>query len=192
LRTLLNAVILVATVAGLVVSFVALQRDVGNSPWLLLLSMFYFLGLVKVAQPFVLLRMPSRLRGVRAWEADSAAYRRLRVPQFGRLLRDTPLRYFNPAVYLAPRAADLGSLDRLAEAAEAAHFWAALLFTPCIVFVVLTGQWPAAVVFMLVQVVFNIYPILNLRMVRARLDRLAQRRQAQPERHTRAAPRGHG
>lgn len=175
MRTLLDVVILLATVTGFVVSFVALQRDVGNSPWLALLAMFYFLGLVKVAQPFVLLRMPARLRGVRAWETGSMVYRRLRVPQFGRLLRDTPLRYLNAAVYLAPQGADLGKVDRFAEAAEAAHFWAALLFTPCIVFVVLTGQWSVAAVFVLVQVSFNIYPILHLRMVRARLARLARR-----------------
>lgn len=176
-----SVLVLAGTAAGLAVSFVMLQRVLGaSSPWLGLLAMFYLLGLSKVAEPLFLLRMPSVLRPVRRAETDGTIYRRLWVPSFGKLLRGTPLRYLNTAVYLAPKLPDLIKLSRQAEAAEAAHFWAALLFTPYIGYVWLAGQRWVAALFLLIQILVNIYPILHLRVVRGRLDRLRQRRPLQP------------
>lgn len=176
-RTWKSVLLFVATAMGFAWFFVMLQRVIGRaSPWLGLLAMFYFLGLVKVAEPLCLLRMPLPLRTVRAWESSGAIYRQLLVPEFGKLLKETPLRLLNPAVYLAQDKADLGKLHRLVEAAEAAHFWAALLFMPYIAFIWLGGQQGVAMVFLVVQVLFNVYPILHLRIVRDRLIRLQHRR----------------
>jgi Glycosyl-4,4'-diaponeurosporenoate acyltransferase len=106
-------------------------------------------------------------------------YHRLRVPPFGRLLRNTPLRYLNPAVYLSRKHPDPPKVYRQIEAAEAAHFWAALLFTPYIGYVWLRGNHlREAVVLLLFQIFFNVYPILHLRIVRGRLDRVVQRQHA--------------
>lgn len=138
--------------------------------------MFNFLGLIKVAEPLFLLKMPASLRAIRPWETEGTLYRKLLVPVFGRLLRETPLRLFNTAVYLNHARDHIGKVCRQAEAAEAAHFWAAVLFTPYIAFVLLSGQIPFAALFLLVQILFNIYPILHLRVVRARLLRTQLKR----------------
>lgn len=176
-----SIVLLAGTVAGFAASLVLLQRVLGaSSPWLGLLGMFYLLGLSKVAEPLFLLRMPRALREIRRSETDGALYRRLLVPSFGKLLRDTPLRYLNLAVYLTRKQPHLTQLYRLTEAAEAAHFWAASLFTPYIGYVWWAGHRREAVLFLVVQVLGNVYPILHLRLVRGRLNRILRRRPLQP------------
>jgi hypothetical protein len=175
-RSRRSAIVLVATVIGFGVSFVMLERVIGaSSPWLGLLLMFYFLGLAKVAEPLYKLRLPGFLRALRPWERDGAVYRRLGVMAFGKLLRETPLRILNRAVYLTHGPRDLTRVFRLTESAEAAHFWAAVLFTPYIGYVWSRGHARVAAVFLLVQLSFNVYPILHLRIVRGRLDRFSRR-----------------
>jgi hypothetical protein len=122
-----------------------------------------------------LLRMPTLVRAVRPWEKDGMLYRRLRVPEFGQVLRGTPIRFLNRAVYLAQKRGDVTKLYRQVEATEAAHFWVAFLFTPYIAYVYLRGHVREATAFLLVQIFFNLYPILHLRTVRGRLDRLLER-----------------
>jgi len=171
-----NIFAVIGTVAGFAISLALLQRVIGSSsPWLGLLMMFYFLALTKVARPLLMLRMPSSIRSVRPWEKEGTFYNRVLVSSFGKLLRETPLRYLNSDVYLDHQQTNLPKVSRQAEAAEAAHFWAALLFTPYIGYVWLGGHPPEALVFLLVQITFNIYPIMHLRMVRGRLDHLLRR-----------------
>jgi hypothetical protein len=164
-----------ATAAAFGVCFVMLRDVIGSqSPWLGLLLMFDFMGLAKVGEPLFVLRMPGRIRDVRAWEASGAAYQRFGVQRFGQLLRGSPLRFLNTSVYRGKQ--DLDSLYRHAAASEATHFWAALLFTPYIVFVWARGQSGVAAFFLLIQVLFNVYPILHLRLLRARLGPLLSKR----------------
>ncbi|HEV7671503.1 MAG TPA: hypothetical protein VGS22_23540 [Thermoanaerobaculia bacterium] len=149
-----------------------LRQVIGaDSPWLGLQLMLYFLGLTKVAEPIFTLKMPGRLRAIRPQEREGGLYRKLLVPQFGQMLRDSPLRYLNLAVYVKKGGPDLRTLARYVEAAEASHFWAAVLFAPYIVYVLLKGRPWVAGFFLLVQVFFNVYPILHLRIVRDRLGR---------------------
>lgn len=151
--------------------FTMLARVIGfGSPWLGLLLMFYFMGLAKFAEPLFVLRMPGALRAVARDLPDSPWYRRLGVRVFGRLLRDTPLRYLNNTVYRAAGRRSLAALQRQAESAEATHFWAAVLFTPYIVYVGTRGHPVVAAFFVVVRIAFNVYPILHLRIVRARLE----------------------
>jgi hypothetical protein len=177
--TLRSAVVFCATALALAISFLMLRDAIGGgSPWLGLLLMFYFLGLAKVGEPLFVLRLPESLREVRAWELAGSAYRRWGVAGFGRLLRDSPLRFLNTSVYLANARRDLHALYRQAASAEATHFWGALLFTPYIAFVWMQGQKGIAAFFLLVQVLFNVYPILHLRLLRGRLDAMRARRSA--------------
>jgi hypothetical protein len=158
----------VITVFG--VSFVMLSNVIGiHSPWLILLLMFYFLGIAKVAEPLFKLRMPSSLYAIREWERDEVWIRRLCVFNFGRMLRHTPLRFFNANVYLSRRKPDMSRVLMHAESAEATHFWAAVLFTPLMVYVAFSQPWLVVAVFLIVQVLFNIYPILHLRQTRSRI-----------------------
>jgi hypothetical protein len=159
-----------------------------RSPWLGLMLMFWFLGLAKIAEPLFTLRLPTVLRAIRPREVDGPVYRILGVRAFGRLLRETPLRYLNPAVYLSRGRRGMVEVYRLAESAEASHFWAAVLFTPWIGYVGFTGRAREAAALLAVQVAFNVYPILHLRIVRERLDRHVQGWRARPARRRGEAP----
>jgi hypothetical protein len=168
----LAKLILVAAVFA--VCFLMLASAIGlNSPWLGLLTMFYLMGLLKVAEPLFVLHMPRALRTVGPGLFDHRLYRWLGVRGFGGLLRNTPLRHFNGSVYRSGGRQSLEKLQRQVESAEATHFWTAVLFTPYIAYVWSRGFLAEAVLFVAVQIAFNVYPILHLRMVRARLDKVA-------------------
>jgi hypothetical protein len=172
MRPWLHVLVLLAVLLVFGASFALLSGVIGiTSPWLGLLLMFYFLGLAKVAEPLFVLRMPRGLRPLRRWEREGNVYRRLRVPSFGRLLRLAPLRYLNSAVYLN-RGRDPLQVRLRAESSEASHFWAAVLFMLCVTFAGLNGMWSVVAWFLLAQVLVNVYPILHLRYVRGRLDRV--------------------
>jgi hypothetical protein len=169
----LGKLALVAIVLG--VSFAMLVAVLGpRSPWLGLMLMFDFLGLGKFAEPLFRFRMPRPLRTVAPGRFAGGIYRGLGVRGFGALLRHTPLRHLNGAVYLAGGARSLAEVSVRAESAEAIHFWAAVLFTPYIVYVGARGFIAETILLALIQVVFNVYPMLHLRLVRARLDRVAE------------------
>lgn len=189
MQTLRSTIALVATAVGFGVSFVMLRKVIGPaSPWLGMLLMFYFMGLAKVAQPLFVLRVPGALRPIRAWEMSGPTYGRLAVHGFGGVLRNTPLRHLNSSVYLAGGQRDARALYRQVESAEAIHFWAAVLFTPYIAFILFQRHVAVATLFVLVQLLVNVYPILHLRILRGRLDELFARLHA--KRHDRAAAGG--
>jgi len=172
MRAWRHALVLLGVVVVFAVSFALLSAVIGlASPWLGLLLMFYFLAIAKVAEPLFVLRMPRALYPLRRWELEGDLLRRLRVLSFGRLLRRTPLRYLNSRVYLDRQGRDFLKVRRQAESAEASHFWAALLFTPCIALAAANGKWETVAGFSAAQLLVNVYPILHLRHVRGRLDR---------------------
>ena len=118
------------------VTFLLLRRadpGIATSPWFVVAAMICFLGLMSVAKEVVRIRMPRALRGIRDWEARGRAYRALGVAAYGALLRRTPLRLLNRDVYLDRRTRHSGELSAQLEAAEASHFWAALLVIPYMV-----------------------------------------------------------
>lgn len=169
----LNLIKLVVVAGFLAACFFMLARVIGyGSPWLGLLLMFYFMGLAKVAEPLFVLRLPSALRAVEPGLPNARLYRGLGVRGFGALLRNTPLRYLNNSVYRSAGKRSLAELQRQAESVEATHFWAAVLFTPYIAYVGARGFVAEAILFAAVQIAFNVYPILHLRVVRARLSKL--------------------
>ncbi len=177
--TLRKAVVFCAAAVAFVTCFLMLRAVIGSeSPWLGLLLMFYFMGLAKLGEPFFVLRMPGPLRNVRPWEAMGTAYRRLGVQRFGQLLRASPNRWMNASVYLASGQRDLRSLYWHAASSEATHFWAALLFTPVIALVLAQGRWGIATLFLSIQVLVNVYPMLHLRLLRGRLDAMFAKRLA--------------
>jgi hypothetical protein len=63
--------VLLAAFLAFSVSVMMMQRVIGlASPWMLLLLFFCFLGLAKIAEPVYMLKLPKRVRGIRAWELD--------------------------------------------------------------------------------------------------------------------------
>lgn len=63
---------------------------------------------------------------------------------------------------------------RQVESSEAIHFWASVLFTTYIVYVGSRGLTAETVLFVAVQVAFNVYPVLHLCIVRGRLSRVTR------------------
>jgi hypothetical protein len=168
-----DVLILLAVAAAFGVSLPLFGRVMGfNSPWFALLVMFCFLGLLGAARPLFVLRLPGWLRQVRAWETEGGLYRSLGVPAFGGLLRRTPLRQLQPLVYLSRCPGDPAKVQKQIEGAEAAHFWAAALVLPYMVFLWFQNRWSILAWFTVVQVVGNVYPILHLRWVRGRMKRV--------------------
>jgi hypothetical protein len=176
-----------AVAAGYAAAFVATRRFMPfsvASPWFVFVAMVCVLGLAFVAQPIVMIRMPGPLRAIRTWEARGRVYRALGVPAYGRLLRRTPLRLFNVDVYLHNGLRDSVKVGAELEAAEASHFWAAILVAPYLAYLVLHGMWAPLFWIALAQVLINLYPILHLRLTRHRLGVILSKR------HTRRQPWG--
>jgi hypothetical protein len=142
------------------------------SPWFALIAMFDFLGIVAFGRSLFVVKIPRVLYEIRGWEISGRAYRKLMVPAFGRLLRRSPLRFLNPTVYLHRPQADVAPVFRQIEGSEAAHWWAALLVTPYMLYVVVRGWWGEAGWFVLIQTLVNLYPILHLRWARIRVKRM--------------------
>jgi hypothetical protein len=150
-----------------------------DSPWFVLVAMICFLGLAFVAQPLLMMRMPRPLRALRAWEVEGRLYRTLGVHAFGSLLRRTPLRLFNRDVYLRKGVQETARVLAELEAAEASHFWAAVLVLPYMIHAARAGAWDALLEISLAQLAINVYPIMHLRLSRHRVVRLCQRRSIQ-------------
>ncbi|HXF77586.1 MAG TPA: hypothetical protein VN598_01875 [Usitatibacter sp.] len=168
--------ILLATVAAFAFSIRMMSQVIGfTSPWMVLLLFFCFLGLAKIAEPVYMLKLPASVRGLRPWELRGDVYRMLGVPGFGALLRNTPLRFANTTVYVSRQRRDPALICRQVESAEAIHFWGTLVLVPYLAFCLWTGRWNVLGAFLAVQVIGNAYPIMHLRSVRGRLDRLSRR-----------------
>lgn len=176
-----------AVAAGYAAAFLAMQRVMPfsvASPWFVFVAMVCVLGLAFVAQPIVMIRMPGPLRVIRAWETGGRVYRTLGVPAYGRLLRRTPLRLFNVDVYLRHGLGDWVNVGAELEAAEASHFWAAVLVAPYMAYLIAHGMWAPLFWIALAQVLINVYPILHLRLTRHRLGALVSKRLAPRQRRS--------
>ncbi len=177
MKRLRDMLILFAVTVAFGGSLFTLRRAVGfTSPWFALTTMFCFLGLVAFARPLFLLGLPGWLRKVRVWEMRPRLYQVLGVSAFGELLRRTPLRYLQPLVYLKRYPGDPAKVQAQIEGSEAAHFLAAVLVIPYMVFACVQNWWDVIFWFMIIQVVGNVYPILHLRWVRGRLTRVIDRK----------------
>ena len=169
---------LLGVAAGYAAAFAAVQRVLPFSPlspWFVFVAMVCVLGLAFVAQPIVMLRMPGPLRPIHPLETEGGLYRALGVPAYGTLLRRTPLRMFNRDVYLRAGFRDTARVVEELEAAEASHFWAALLVVPYMAYLARHALWAPLAWITLAQAFINLYPILHLRLTRHRFDRLDAR-----------------
>ena len=167
----------------MIISIAALGRVVGiASPWFGLMASFGVLGVLDLAMPFGLIRLPRALREVRAWERRGRLYRALGVFAFGAFLRGSPARWLNRRVYLGAFSGDLMAVRSLVGNAEAAHFWGGLATTPYLALAWAQGWWSAFTGVILFDFVLNVYPILHLRSVRFRIER-AMRLKKSPSLH---------
>jgi hypothetical protein len=169
--------IFLAVVVVFAVSLNLFRDAVGvTSPWFALLAMLCFLGLAAFARPLFPIRAPRSLMKLRSWELAYCDI--LGVPAYGELLKRSPLRYLNPAVYLNTYQGDYSTVCANIKATEAAHFWAALLVVPYMIYAAAQHKWSTLAAFVAIQVLGNLYPILHLRLVRGRLQQLTDRRKS--------------
>ncbi len=153
-------------------SVAALGHVVGvASPWFALIASFCVLGFLDLVMPLVRIRLPRPLRLSRPWEVRSAVYRAMGVPVFGAILRGTPLRMLNKRVYMNASYRDLRPVRTHLENAEAAHFWGGMVTLPYLILAWAQEWWSALTSVVLFNLLVNVYPILHLRSVRARIER---------------------
>jgi Glycosyl-4,4'-diaponeurosporenoate acyltransferase len=175
MKKLRDLIVLLVVAAAFAISLSQFRRAFGvASPWFGLMVMLTFVGLVAFARPLFLLKLPAFLRKEREWETKGRLYKALRVPVFGELLRRTPLRYLNSLVYLKQNP-DPSIVQAQIESAEAAHLLAAAIVVPYMAYACVRSWWSAVAWLMVVQIAFNLYPILHLRWVRIRINRLHDR-----------------
>jgi hypothetical protein len=175
MKKLRDYIVLLLVGAAFAFTLVLLGRAVGvTSPWFGVVVMFDFLGMVALSRSLILLKLPGFLRIEREWEAKGILYKALRVPAFGALLRRTALRHLNPVVYLKQNP-NPSIVQAQIESTEAAHLLAAALIVPYMAYACVEGRWRSVAWLTLVQIVFNLYPILHLRWVRVRMNRLQHR-----------------
>lgn len=156
-----------------------LGRVVGiDFPGFALVVAFSILGMIDLLMPSIRLRVPRVLRPVRSWELRGRVYRVLGVRCFGRFLRESPLRFLNRRVYLKSFPRDVERVRTHVEDAEAAHFWGGLATVPYIAYAGSRGLWGSVAALILFNVFVNVYPILHLRWVRARMERFVESRRA--------------
>jgi Glycosyl-4,4'-diaponeurosporenoate acyltransferase len=176
MKKLRDLIVLLVVFAAFATSLALFERAVGpTSPWLAVMAMFTFLGLAAFARPLFLLKLPGFLRQERTWETQGELYKALHVSGFGALLRRAPLRYLNQLVYLR-QSPDPSIVHAQIESAEASHVLAAALLVPYLAYACVRGWWSAVASVMVVQIGFNVYPILHLRWARIRVGRLIGRR----------------
>jgi hypothetical protein len=167
--------VLVTVAAAFSISLWLFRSAVGlTSPWFGLMIMLAFLGVIAFARPLFILRLPVFWRTARDWEMDGRLYQTLRVPAFGGLLRQTPLRFLNPMVYLKQNPSP-SIVQAQIDSAEATHLLAAALLLPYIVCSGIRGRWAAVAWLLIIQIGGNLYPILHLRWARVRINRLQRR-----------------
>jgi hypothetical protein len=163
----------IALAAAIVAALVAWGYAAGlDSPWFAAAAAFTLLGLLDLSRHFV--HLPPILGDARPWEARSSAYRLLGVRAFGALLRRFPFRLLNRRVYRVATH-DIQALARELEQAEASHSIALLLVALYMLLAAAKGWWPAFAGLATLNLTANLYPILHLRLSRARLTALAAR-----------------
>jgi hypothetical protein len=130
---------------------------------------------VALIGPAIRWRLPRGYPRLRAWEHDGRLYQWLGVPVFGTLVRKKPLRALSPDIYLRGRPGRLDIVLALSAQAEAVHVWIFVLALPLVLYGVVRGWWDAAGWLLLVNGGLNLYPVLQQRMIRCRLERALSR-----------------
>ncbi len=151
-----------------------------RSPAFALAANWLIVAWVAVIGSAIRWRLPDAYLRLRAWERDGRLYRRLGVPLFGTLVRHTPLRTLTPDAYLSGRPGRIGIVLERSAHAEAVHVWIFLLVLPLVLYGVVRGWFDAAGWLLLVNGVLNLYPVLQQRMIRGRLERALARRSTSP------------
>jgi hypothetical protein len=124
-------------------------------------------------QTILPLPLPARILKLRRREVSLLRAQWSGVRLFGRILRGTPLRRLGGTVYLAEHGADPVLVVSAIRDAEAIHAWSMLFSIPWLAWWIHQALWLAAGSSLAVHLALNVYPILHLRLARARIEKCA-------------------
>ena len=118
--------------------------------------------------------LPDRWLRLRSWEADGSVYRRLGIEGYKKALLASP---FGPNAFLKfhGRRSQIPELEQFTRNAEMGHLTLLVVSTVVIAIAWRTGYWRTALFLAIVNVPWNIYPVLLQRYTRARLTRVRRR-----------------
>ena len=177
MKKLGDALLILVFSVGSGVSLIFVMRAVGfTSPLFAVIAACVTLGFTAFARRCIVLKPPRPLQQVRSWEVGGVVYRKLGVRTFGALLRGSPLRYLNTAVYLDRWPGDPAAVCTQMEAAEAAHLWAIVLIIPYAIYAAVQRRWSTLLWLTIFNMGVNVYPALHLRWARGRLIRVRERK----------------
>ncbi len=118
---------------------------------------------------------------VHAFERSGRLYERLGVRQFQRFLRRVG--FMNPWLRYRPGPNANTILVAATEGSETAHFLIFIVLAAVSAVFVRRGWWDTAGWLLFFNIVHNAYPVLSLRAVRARVERLREASSKTVERH---------
>ena len=173
-----SMVIVLLTISYCVAIWIILFTASGvgiNSPLTAFCAVCAALGIVVVNSSTICWSLPKPLKAIRVWEASGSAYVLFGVSICGALLRRPPFRYLNASVYVGAHSANLANAHANILKAETAHFWALTFTGPLICYEMFGQCWHGLGWLILFNALFNVYPGLHLRQVRARLEPLMVR-----------------
>ena len=99
------------------------------------------------------------------------------VTLFGTILRNTLLRHLGGAVYLRDYGRDPAIISRGIRDATTVHVWAFVFGLPWLWYWAWQPWWPSVGLSLAIQALFNVYPVLHLRLTNERLNRCAAKLQ---------------
>jgi hypothetical protein len=118
--------------------------------------------------------LPDTWLHLRSWESDGSVYRRLGIERYRQALLASP---FGPNRFLTfqGRRSQLAELEQFTKNAEMGHLTLLVVSTVVTAMAVGTGYWRTAVFLAIVNVPWNVYPVLLQRYTRSRLTRIRRR-----------------
>jgi len=160
------------------VMFMMLSRRVESS-WLLAplwaAAIHWVSGVVIIALAGMLPpSLPDRWLRLRRWEADGSIYRRLGIDRYRKALLASPC---GPNAFLEfqGRRSQLSGLEQFTRNAEMGHLTLLIVSTVVTAIAWRTGYWRTALFLAIVNVPWNVYPVLLQRYTRSRLTRIRRR-----------------
>lgn len=172
---MVQAAVLIAGTAAFVLALVLFARvfDARSAVFAITATMMVgsWTAVIQTVRP---LRLPSAMKEVGPRESEVLRQRWTGIRLFGTVLRRTPLRYLGGAVYLRQCANGPSGVLQGIQAAEEVHVWALLLCLPALIYWGIQAWWASVAASLLVHTVLNVYPVLHLRLTRARIQRAYQ------------------
>jgi hypothetical protein len=148
-------------------------------------AMHWVSGILIIVLASVLrLSLPEKWLHLRPWESDGSIYCRLGIESYKKALLGSPFGA-NPFLKFHGRRSQLPELEQFTRTAEMGHLTLLVASTGVIAVASLNGYWRTALFLTVLNVPWNVYPVLLQRHTRSRLMRIRRRWLATAQRECR-------